>query len=131
MLHLNIQTFKFYFNVLLLFLGVLCYELLLQFIWHELVGSKLRVERCTTTSKTGQGERVVAEFLERNLCLQLLIAVLHVHTHDEGTTALQVAHDITGKVGWHIDFKVVDRLQNLRCCILERLAERIACGKHE
>ena len=44
MLHLNIQAFKFYFNVLLLFLGVLSYELLLQLVRHELVRGKLRVE---------------------------------------------------------------------------------------
>ena len=98
---------------------------------HEFVGGKLGGERCASAGETRQRDAVVGQFLLRNLCHQFLITGLAVHTHDEGTTALQVAHHVAHIVGRHEHLQVVDRLQNLRTGILEGLGKCLTGSQHE
>ena len=96
-------------------------ECLLDIVWHQLVACESSVEGSTSTSERTQGDAVACQFLERNLGIELLIATLCVHTHDDGTAALKVTHHITHVVSWHEHLKVVDRLEDLWTSILKCL----------
>ena len=106
-------------------------KLLLQIVRNKLVACKLGCKRSSTACQATQRDRVVAQFLQRNLGLKLLITSLAVHTHNQGAASLKVAHHVAHIVGRHINLEVVYRLKNLRTSLLESCRERVACRKHE
>lgn len=109
---------------------MLLYQSLLYVVRNKLVTCELRGKRSTSACNRAQRDRIVCKFLQRYLGLQFLITGFAVHTHDEGTTSLQVAHDITHKVGRNINLKVVNRLKNLRTSILKCIREGMAGSQH-
>ena len=98
--------------ILLFFLGQLCLmlgnQLALDVVRNQLVASKLSREGSTTTCQRTERDGVIGKFLQWNLSTQLLITSLAVHTHNQGTTTLQVAHHITHEVGRYINLQVID-----------------------
>ena len=123
--------YKALLSLIICFCLMLCDKFVLDIIRNKLVTCKLRGKRSAATGKRTERDRIVADFLQRNLRTQLLIASLAVHTHNHGTTALQIAHHIAHIVGRNIHLKIINRLKNLRTGILERSREGIACGEHE
>ena len=111
--------------------GMLLDKLLLQIVRYKLVACKLGCKRGSTACQTTQRDRVVAQFLQRNLSLKLLITSLAIHTHNQGAASLKVAHHVAHIVGRHINLEVVYRLKNLRTSLLECCRERVAGCKHE